>query len=67
MTDRINAFVVILDQDVRDDDAQAIINAIRQLKGVLDVQPHVAGFEDAIAETRVRHELRQKLWKALED
>lgn len=66
MTDRFNAFVVVLEHDLRDDDAQAIINAIRQLKGVLDVQPHVATFDDAIAETRVRHELRQKLWKALE-
>ena len=66
MTDRINAFVVILEHDLRDDDAQAIINAIRQLKGVLDVQPHVAGFDAAIAEARVRHELRQKLWKVLE-
>lgn len=66
MTDRFNAFVVVLEHDLRDDDAQAIINAIRQLKGVLDVQPHVAGFEDAIAEARVKNELRQKLWKVLE-
>ena len=65
MTDRINALTVILDQDIRDDDAQALINAIKQLRGVLDVTPHVASFEDAIATSRARQELIDKVWKAI--
>ncbi len=39
MTDRYAGFVVVLDEDVREDDAQATINAIRQIKGVLGVEP----------------------------
>jgi hypothetical protein len=65
MTDRYNAFVVVLEQDIREDDAQAIINAIKMVKGVLDVTPHTASFEDAIATTRVRQELIEKVYKTL--
>lgn len=61
MTDRYNAFLVILENNLREDDAEATINAIKQIKGVLDVQPHVAGFEDAIAETRVRNRLIEQI------
>lgn len=67
MTDRFNAFVVVLDHDLRDDDAQDTLNAIRQIKGVLNVEPKVVGLEDQIAYGRARDELSHKLWKALHD
>jgi hypothetical protein len=35
MTDRFCGLTVVLDRDYRDDDAKALINAIRQLKGVV--------------------------------
>lgn len=61
MTDRINAFIVILEQNISDDDAEATINAIRQIKGVLDVDRHVVSPADLIAEARVRADLGAKL------
>lgn len=63
MTDRYNAFIVILDRDIREDDAEATINAIKQIKGVLGVQPHIADANEGIAEARVRRELIAQLWK----
>ena len=39
MTDRINAFIVILDRDIREDDAEDTITALKQIKGVLSVKP----------------------------
>lgn len=42
MTDRLNAVIVVFDTPIRDDDAQPIIDAIRQLRGVLTVAPVVA-------------------------
>lgn len=67
MTDRYNAFIVILDRDIREDDAEATINAIKQIKGVLKVRPHVANFSDSIATARVKMELTEKLWKVLNE
>lgn len=61
MTDRFKGVTVAFDRDIREDDAQPIIEAIRQLRGVLSVKPIVAGFEDSIAEERVRRELGQQL------
>ncbi len=53
MTDRLNALIVILEHDIREDDAEPIINAIQQLRGVLQVEPHVAdSIGDAAAEAR---------------
>lgn len=65
MTDRINALTVFLERDIREDDAQPLMEAIRQLRGVLSVQPHIADHSDALAQALVRMELEQKLWEVL--
>ena len=65
MTDRINLLSVVLSKDIRDDDCEAIINAIKMVKGVLSVTPHVVDHADHIAQQRVRHELGEKLWAVL--
>jgi hypothetical protein len=66
MTDRINAVVVVLDKDIRIDDAETgIISAIRHLRGVIDVRPVTANIETAIAESRVRSEMTEKIWRVL--
>lgn len=65
MTDRYNALTVVLEKDIREDDAEALLNAIRQLRGVLSVHGNVADFDDQIAQDRVRHELGEKLWRVL--
>lgn len=63
MTDRYNAFIVVLEKDIRDDDAEATVNAIRQIRGVLDVQPHLADPNESIAEVRVRREFLSKIYQ----
>jgi hypothetical protein len=62
MTDRLT---VVLEKDIRDDDAQPLIEAIKQMRGVLDVQPLMANIESYIAQSRARAELGQKLWDIL--
>ena len=42
MTDRIHALTVTLDADVREDDVEPIVNAIRQIRHVLSVDQHVS-------------------------
>lgn len=65
MTDRYNALIVVLDQNIRDDDAQATIAAIGQIKHVLSVKGSVADVSDAVATERVRREMERRLWAAL--
>jgi hypothetical protein len=65
MTDRYNAFIVVLEHDLRDDDAESTIEAIKHIRGVLSVKPRVANMGELIAEERIRHELGQKLWHVL--
>ncbi len=65
MTDRLHALTVHLKADIRDDDAQAIIQAIIMVKGVAKVDSHVVTSEDEFARERVRHEFREKLWDVL--
>lgn len=65
MTTCYNAVTVVLDREIREDDAEHPLTAIRMLKGVLSVEPHVADVETHIAETRVRRELGDKLWAVL--
>lgn len=53
MTDRHAAYIVVLEDDIRDDDAEVTISALKQIKGVLGVQPvSNAGVEIMIARTR---------------
>lgn len=61
MTDRYNALTVVLERNIRDDDAETILAAIRMIKGVHSVTGNVADVESHIAEERARHELGQKL------
>jgi hypothetical protein len=41
MSNRITAFLVTLEEPIHEDDAEITLAAIRQLRGVLDVQPVV--------------------------
>ena len=57
MTDRVNAFTVVLDKDIRIEDAQAVSLAIQQLRGVLTVQSNIVSMQDFVAYERARSEI----------
>ena len=65
MTDRIRVLSVCLDKEYRDDDCEAIINAIKMVRGVSDVEAHVEEPRDWANRARIRRELGQKLWSVL--
>ena len=62
MTDRIKGFVVTLDKDIRIDDVQPIMDAIKMVKGVIDVSPSVTNADDHMNRERVTQEFRNKFW-----
>lgn len=65
MTDRLNGVFVTFDRDIRDDDAEPILDAIRMIKGVLDVSPNITNISDYSARLRVQTEMREQIFKVL--
>ena len=65
MTDRLKGCTVLFNQDVRTDDAEALLNAIQMLKGVQAVNPNVLTDSDWMARERVRGEFVKDLWQVL--
>lgn len=65
MTDRYYALTVVLEGNVRDDDAEPLIAAIRQLRGVADVLPHVADTNTVVGEVRARTKITERVMRAL--
>lgn len=61
MTNRIHALTVVLEENVREDDAQEIINAIGMIRRVLEVKAHVTDVAQYTSDVRARHELGMKL------
>jgi len=57
MTDILKGCTVAFDRDIREDDAEDILNAIRMIKGVMCVDPSRTTRQDWIAAERVRREM----------
>lgn len=54
-----------MEKDIREDDATAIMDAIRMLKGVIGVSGNVTQPDNYMAETRAKNELRKKLLRVV--
>lgn len=61
MTDRYFALTVLLSKDLRSDDCEAIIQAIKMIRGVQTVDPVVADPTTWAAEQRARADLGKKI------
>ena len=66
MTDRIGGFIVVLEEAIRADDAEDTLTALRQVRGVISVEPIVTDSNTHLAAARIKRDLRQKVWDALE-
>lgn len=66
MTDRVSGFYVTLKKKMRQDDAEALKNAILMLRNVIDVTYIDGGTPELMAEARIRNELTEQLFGVLE-
>ncbi len=66
MTDRFHSLTVFLDKDIREDDAEPLLAAIRMIRGVQMVVGEVADPASAMAEFRARQEARAAIIKLLD-
>lgn len=69
MTDRIKGCWVAFDHNYREDDVEAILDAIRMTKGVAAVTTNdmVASSSDWVARQQVREELGRKITAAYKE
>lgn len=67
MTDRLKGVVVTFETDLRDDDAKAIIDAIKMLRGVDTVSVKVADVSDHMNRMRIRQELTRGTIKEIKE
>ena len=65
MSDRYSSLSVALDREYKDEDCQRIIEAIKMVRGVINVAPNISNLVDWNAESRMRRELENKLWEVL--
>jgi len=67
MTDRIQGLTVALDRDYRDDDVEAIVNAILMIRGVKSVKKSVVGMGDYTARVRAVTQIQERLFGVFKD
>jgi hypothetical protein len=67
MTDRHAGYIVTLSNDIREDDAEAVITALKMVKGVVGVEPVLADSSVHVAEMRIGSEVRQKLYQFIQE
>lgn len=65
MTDQVRGFYVVLDKDIRTDDVEPLMNAVKQMKHVLTVEQIITNVDDYFARQRVRAELISKIYEVL--
>jgi len=65
MTDRIQGFAVTLNHDMREDDVEHVVNALKMVKGVAAVEPVIGDIRDAMARDRVRSDVHTRIFVAV--
>lgn len=67
MTDRHAAYIVVLEDDIREPVDEYVLNALRMVKGVLSVEPVIASYEQHVARERRDGKWRDALRKLAAD
>jgi hypothetical protein len=66
MTDRLKGFTVVFEEDLCTNDAARIMDAVKQLRGVLSVEPVEALTQDYWARLRVKQAIQGRINDILE-
>lgn len=65
MGDRVRGFVITLEEDINDEDAEALAEAVRCFRYVASVDSVVADFEALMARQQAKYQLRDKIIKII--
>lgn len=62
MTDRIHSITLVLEENLREDDVQVLIEACKLFKSVISVEGNVADHSQHTADARARQVLGEQVW-----
>jgi hypothetical protein len=65
MTARIRSITIALDYDIRDDDVQSLVDAIKMMRYVAAITTHEVVPNDFAAESRINSAVCEKLYKLI--
>lgn len=65
MSAHVSSFLVTLADDVTEEQSEALVQALHQLRGVVDVAPNTVDATDHIARVQARTELTTQLLAVL--
>lgn len=65
MTARHAAYLVTLAEDMREDDAEETLTALRMIRGALAVQPVERNIDQQIGQVRADGDWRERIFKLL--
>lgn len=66
MSDRTMLLSVVLEDNYRTDDLTSLMQAIKQFRGVLDVEANISDTSTFLALTKARFEIKKKLLDVFE-
>ena len=66
MTDRIKGLTVVLESNIREDDVQVIVDAIKMIRGVGDVQTHISNLDHYLAFSQARMEMEKDIYNLMD-
>lgn len=67
MSDRVAAFVVVLDGNMAPEEAAATLAALARVKGVLSVEPVASDMRLLIAQSRAAADIEERLLRSLRE
>jgi hypothetical protein len=67
MTARHTGYIVTLADDIREDDAEHIMTALRMISGVVSVKPVTADLNMVMAREQAHAEVREKVLKLFKE
>lgn len=67
MTGRHAGYIVTLADDIREDDAEHILTALRMISGVVSVKPVTSDMGMVVARERVHADVREKILRLLKE
>lgn len=67
MSARVNSFLVVLEKDITEEEAEQIKKAIALARGVIKVTLCETDYQTVVATSRAKHELEEKILEALKN
>jgi hypothetical protein len=67
MTDHHTAYIITLDKDIKEDDAEILMSALMMIKGVISVSPVISDIQSHVAEQRANLKLKDKLINLIQE